>query len=177
MTEGKDQATGRFLPGSEVQRIKQKYPASFTYLPHDFCEKRTDNLDLLEMGRGLYREPFQVLEPSPAALGINSKSTKLSTTIGFGEIYVIWATGTTLYKIGVSTDYRRRFKDLSASSPLPLATVKYAKCDNPHLLESHLHAMFAGQLFKNEWYSLGADDLATIEQVFDRYFEKPRPRQ
>lgn len=155
----------------------QKYPASFTYLPHDFCEKRTDNRELLELGTGLYREPFQVLEPSPMALGINTKSTKLSTTIDFGEIYVIWAIGTTLYKIGVSTDYRRRFKDLSAASPLPLTTVKYAKCDHPHFLESHLHERFAGQLFKNEWYSLGADDLKAVSDVFDRYFEKPKPRQ
>lgn len=153
-----------------------KYPASYTYLPADFGDARSDNGTVLDFGERIYKDPFQVLEPAACALGVNKKSTKISTRISFGEIYVIWAIGTTLYKIGVSTDFKRRFKDLSASSPLPLTPVKYARCDNPHLLESRLHAMFAAKVFKNEWFSLDENDLARIAAMFDRYFDKTAHR-
>lgn len=151
-----------------------KYPASFTCLPSDFSSKRTDNTILLDVGAEIFKTPFSALEPDARALGLNKKSIKLSTVIGFGEIYILWAVGTTLYKIGVSTDFRRRFKDLSSASPLPLIPVKYARCDNPHLLESKLHELFAAKLFKNEWFSLGEGDLTVVAEVFDRYFERAR---
>jgi Meiotically up-regulated gene 113 len=151
-----------------------KYPASFTFLPSDFGSKRTDNSALLNVSAEIFKTPFSALEPDALVLGINKKSIKLSTVIGFGEIYIIWAVGTTLYKIGVSTDFRRRFKDLSSVSPLPLVPVKYARCDHPHLLESKLHELFAAKLFKNEWFSLGEADLIVVEEEFDRYFERAR---
>lgn len=155
----------------EVEAQPQKYPAHFTFLPHDFCAKETDNERLLRRGPHLY-PTGPLLRPSGEVTGVNRKSLKISTTIEFGEIYVIWAVGTTLYKIGVSTDFRRRFRDISAYSPLPVTVVKYARCDHPHLLESHLHDMFSHRLFKNEWFSLEGDDLAEVDAVFDRYFEK-----
>lgn len=154
----------------------RKYPAHYSYFPAGFGEGESDNKNILSVGGKIYKEPFKVLEPSPDALGINKKSVKISTTIAFGEIYVIWAVGTTLYKIGVSTNFCRRFKDLSSVSPLPLEAIRYARCDNPHLLESHLHAMMAHKLFKNEWFSLDADDLSTVFSLFDRYFEKPKQK-
>lgn len=153
---------------------RDRYSASYRCLPASFGNTKTDNFALLKMECPLYVGEGVVLEPHPDALGENKKSSKISTNIEFGDIYVVWAIGTTLYKIGVSTNFLRRFKDLSASSPLPLQVVKYARCDNPHLLEGHLHGVFADRLFKNEWFSLDQGCIDTINGVFDRYFERPK---
>jgi len=152
--------------------IMDKYPASFRYLPCDFNDGSSDNKVISEVGCHIYEEPFVILRPSDSALGLNAKCTKISTSIKFGEIYVIWAIGTTLYKIGVSKNFNRRYRDLTAASPLPLRVMHYARCDHPHLLEDHFHTKFAHRLFKNEWYSLDADDVEFMARVFDRYFEK-----
>jgi len=149
-----------------------KYPARHTYLPSNFGSRPSDNSKVLIAGPNIYDETFSKLTPSSVALGVNKKSVKTNTIIAFGEIYIVWAVGTSLHKIGVSTDFNRRFRDLSSYSPLPLEVVKYGRCDNPHLLESHLHKKFAHLLFKNEWFSLSDDELSEIDEVFDRYFEK-----
>ena len=167
---GRDPQTGQFTTG---ECSPDKYPARFTFLPYDFCDKPSDNKALLSVGDAIYLEPFQVLEPSPKSLGINTTSRKVHTKIEFGDFYVIWAIGTTLHKIGVSSDIRKRFRDLSSASPLPLMVVRYGRCDNPNLIESHFHKMFAAKLFKNEWYSLSEGDLEKIDNVLDKYFEKP----
>jgi hypothetical protein len=149
-----------------------KYPASFTWLPAEYEQAPSDNACICAMGEEIYGGEFIKLSPSASALGVNKKSLKISTTIAFGEFYVLWAVGTSLYKIGISTNFLRRFKDLSAASPLPLKTVRYAKCDSPHLLESHLHEMFKHRLFKNEWFSLDQEHIDAMESVLSRYFER-----
>lgn len=156
--------------------MSEKFPASFRYLPSCFGDASTDNGTVLKAGSQIYREPFSRLEPAPVVLGVNKRSTKINTQLAFGDLYVVWAVGTSLYKIGVSGNFARRFKDLAASSPLPLLTVKYARCDNPHLLESRLHDLFASRLFKNEWFSLEEADLDTIESIVSVYYEAPNER-
>lgn len=152
--------------------VAAKYPANSRLLPAGFGEGASDNNSLIALEGKIYAEPFVALSPSPESLGINCKSPKISTTIAFGEIYVLWAIGTTIYKIGCSRGFPKRFKSLAASSPIPLEVIKYARCDHPHLLEAHLHEVLKHRLFKNEWFSLDAEHLEAINSIFDRYFEK-----
>ena len=151
-----------------------RYPANNRFLPATFSYdgKGQDNGKLLKLGAEIYEEPFHVLKPATKALGVNKRSRRVSTQFSFGEFYVIWAIGTSLYKIGVSNNFERRFKDLAANSPLPLRVVKYARCDNPHLIEERLHALLRDRLFKNEWFSLDGEHLATIEAFLSPYFEE-----
>lgn len=151
----------------------EKYPARNTFLPVGFGDAPSDNKTVLSFSDRIYADPFAVLTPAASVLGANKKSTKISTTIAFGDFYVVWAIGTTLYKIGVSKNFERRFKDLAANSPLPLTVIRYARCDHPHLLENHLHDRFKAKLFKNEWFSLDDADISHIATLFDRYFERP----
>lgn len=152
-----------------IEGKMDKYPVSHTYLPANFAQKPTDNDNLLKIDGEIFAD---MLRPNSLACGINKRSSRPSTVIGYGEIYVLWAVGTTLFKIGVSSDFNRRYRDLTSSSPLPLQVMKYAHCDNPHLLERHLHNMFADKLFKNEWFSLDQNDWDQIQAVFDKYFER-----
>jgi len=90
----------------------------------------------------------------PELLGVNKKSSKVSTKIAFGTIYIINAKGSDLYKIGVSTCFDRRFKDLNAASPLPLCICLHLECHNPHIIESFIHDSLKSVYFKNEWFQL-----------------------
>jgi hypothetical protein len=145
---------------------EKKYPVKNTYLPHDFELKPSNNSRL--RNKNIFNS--QILIPSSKYIGINPPSIKTSTNIKFGEIYVLNAEGTNLFKIGCTSNFNKRFKDLASASPLPINVWKYGRCDNPHLLEGHLHKIFVKRYFKNEWFALTGNDIEIINVIFKKYF-------
>lgn len=147
-----------------------KYPKSFTYLPPYFDRYESDsrrlqnNIDLFIGGVTLY--------PDAKYLGINKKSTAFKKEVPVGEIYILNAHGTNLFKIGHTTNFKKRYNQMCAYSPLPLAIYKYGQCDNPNIFEDYLHKMFEKQFFKNEWFALGAEELAQIDAIFNEIYER-----
>lgn len=74
-------------------------------------------------------------------------------------VYFIQASGgDDLIKIGRSIDLRRRFKDLSDMSPLPLIVIGITPCKRPPEQENYLHHRFNHIRAWGEWF-LPADDL------------------
>lgn len=147
-----------------------KYPKHFRYLPAKFECFGTESSFLKKSKEYIFKDNA-LLRPIESVLG-NTKTTKpRAKKIKWGEFYVLYAIGTTLYKIGHSTNFLRRYRDLCAASPLPLAVIKYCRCDNPNLLEEYLHEIFKDKYFKNEWFSLDHDDVCFIENELSKYFE------
>lgn len=146
-----------------------KYPKTFQYLPSD-CVFDTDNANILKIDNDPTIVKAGALFIKDNLLGINKKSKAFVKTLEWGSIYIIMAKGTCLYKIGITDNIKRRFKDLSSASPLPLTIIKYAQCDHPHLLENKLHEMFAHKLVKNEWFQLHENDLFECFRFIDQYY-------
>ena len=157
------------LAKKEIEEIKRtgKYPKRFLCLPPYFCRIKKDNDYLNESN------PFEnnnVLKIKKEFLGINKTHDKITHEIDFGVLYILNALGTELYKIGITKNFERRFRDLANASPIPLVVVKYALCDNPHLVEINLQNKFKKQLFKNEWFELSYDDFKYCSDFINRYY-------
>lgn len=160
----------------EIQETN-KYPASFQYLPVDIYERfKTDNENILSVDR----YPTEIDKDGHLCiknelLGINNNFKKqlfknLTVDIEWGILYILHAKGTKLYKIGVTTDFKKRFRDITCASPIPICVLKHAQCDNPHLLERSLHEMFAAKLAKNEWFQLTDDELFRALAFVDQFY-------
>ncbi len=148
----------------------EKYPKRFTYLPHDFEKHNSHNKTLKTIGINNFKLIDNVFVVPKEYLGLNKPNPTIQKTIEFGEIYILNAIGTSLYKIGHSGNFKRRYRDIVNASPIPIRVVKYAKCDNPNMLENYIHDNLKGKYFKNEWFSLDKKDLDKIDSIFNRYF-------
>lgn len=70
------------------------------------------------------------------------------------NIYIVKIEGHDLYKIGVSQNTDRRFKDLSSATPFNLITEINSSIKNAYDLEIILHNIFKHKHVKNEWFNL-----------------------
>ena len=80
-------------------------------------------------------------------------------------LYVIHATTTPYYKIGISRDINKRLYTLRSSFPfvpLQLIHVHYTNANRP--LEGALHKRFSGALVDNEWFRLSEEDVQFLRQ-------------
>lgn len=148
-----------------------KYHFSCRCLPHDFQFKKSDNKIITQSKEFPFFITESGLQPKDEFLGREKDKRSVGRNFGIGEIYIIHAIGTTLFKIGISSNFNKRFNDIAGTSPLPLMAFKYGKCDNPVLLERHLHKLLKEKRFKNEWFHLTKDDLKIIDDIWDKYFE------
>jgi hypothetical protein len=82
-------------------------------------------------------------------------------------VYVIRATGTTLYKVGTATDPARRLADLQTASPLPLELV--CTIDGDRATETRIHRALSDRRTRGEWFDLPsqptADDVISLSEV------------
>ena len=69
---------------------------------------------------------------------------------------------TNKYKIGVSTNPRRRLRDISSYIPFNLKLLAINKVDNPYFFESEILKKYNSKLIKNEWFELGIEDVKWI---------------
>ena len=148
----------------------EKYPRNFRLLPIGFGVEQTDTTELKKNGFDLF-ETSEILKPKKSLLGKKRRKTIKLKEVKWGEVYILNAIGTSLFKIGHSINFKRRFRDISASSPLPLRVVKYGMCDNPNLLEDYIQNIYEEKYFKNDWFSLSEKDVEDIEIIFNEYFE------
>lgn len=74
------------------------------------------------------------------------------------NLYIIKICESNLYKIGVSQNTKRRFKDLSNSMPFNIDVMLNLSVKNAYTLESKVHDVFKHKHIKNEWFSLNLND-------------------
>jgi hypothetical protein len=75
------------------------------------------------------------------------------------EIYVINIKGSNIYKIGVSSNSRRRIFDLRAANPFPIDVIYVQKSLFPAQLERKIHNHLSDKHIKNEWFKIDDIDI------------------
>ena len=165
-SEGDKRLGNQFKIGEE-EFDHYRYPAKFTNQPTSHEGMLTNNENLIK--NNIHELFSGRIEFNPKAMGINglARSTITKARASFGEVYVINAIGTNVYKIGCTTNFKKRFTGITAASPLPIEIYKYGKCENPYVIEAIMHRRLKEFHFKNEWFILGEDELKIVERVWE----------
>ena len=100
--------------------------------------------------------------PGPADTAATSRPAAAASAAGY--IYVIRSAG--LYKIGKAVDLTKRLKAYRLHNPAPVTLVFSRRVRNRNMAELYLHGMFAKQRVRGEWFSLTAQDLASLPRLF-----------
>jgi hypothetical protein len=69
------------------------------------------------------------------------------------------------YKIGYTTDIRKRYNDISVSNPFKVTLMITIVSEAAQLLESQLHERFAAKRVRGEWFRLDEEDLAFLREL------------
>jgi hypothetical protein len=85
--------------------------------------------------------------------------------MSFSFVYLIWAVGTDIYKIGKSRKPGRRLETIQQYSPLPLEIVHLIPADQAHKLEATLHEHYSHKRLHGEWFELTLDEVIFIESI------------
>jgi Meiotically up-regulated gene 113/KilA-N domain len=73
------------------------------------------------------------------------------------QVYLVWAVGSNMFKIGMTSCLLARVKNMQIGSPLRLTVTRAYLCDNPRLLEKKLHETFNPYFSHGEWFEIEAD--------------------
>lgn len=79
-----------------------------------------------------------------------------------GYIYFLNIVGTNKYKIGVSTNPKRRLRDISSYIPFELKLLSIHKLNTPYEIEQDFINLYSDNLIKNEWFEF---DLNTVKKI------------
>jgi hypothetical protein len=84
-------------------------------------------------------------------------------------VYLIWAKGTRLYKIGVSRNPEERIKTLQGSSPHHLVLLHSFKTQFAEKAETAIHKGFGldKKVTPGEWFELSEDEVAYFLNIQD----------
>lgn len=138
-----------------------------------FSLKLLENLELIEI-----RYPCQPQELLSGAIAVWLNFPKIDRlNSGFpmksqrpsnprsGLVYVIQSGSTNLYKIGRTTDIKRRLKQLQTSNGNSLSIWKLIYCHDAIAMETSLHQKFNSFRKQGEWFSLNENCLKEIERI------------
>lgn len=81
-----------------------------------------------------------------------------------GYVYLI-AAKNGLVKIGYAKDVQSRFNQIDTSSPCRLELICSYRVRNAPKVEGELHATFARQRVKGEWFDLSGEDLEICKKL------------
>jgi hypothetical protein len=77
-------------------------------------------------------------------------------------IYFINIKGTTKYKIGISTNPKRRLRDISSYLPFELNILSIHFIKDAYKYEQSFINKYKGSLIKNEWFNF---DIETVKEI------------
>ena len=100
----------------------------------------------------------------------NSHKRLYGIGVGVDFVYVIKNTQSGLYKIGITTNYKRRFLSLKNSSGCNLETIYVIELrgeidESAHDIEQFIHEYFNKNRVQGEWFRLRDSDLNEIEDL------------
>lgn len=78
-------------------------------------------------------------------------------------VYIINIQGTDKYKIGKTTNLKKRLKEFSTGNPENLKVVFFIEATDYASLEKHLHKTFKMERIGGEWFSLNDEKLAELK--------------
>jgi hypothetical protein len=92
-----------------------------------------------------------------AALDFGGLQAQVSAPPVPGFIYLIHATGSGRYKIGLASNVQKRMRQLSKQSAFPLALIASHPSDDMFRDESAWHKLFEKQRVHGEWFELSTE--------------------
>jgi hypothetical protein len=106
---------------------------------------------------------FYKLLPNSKFIGSKNELRKLAAKkVKKGYIYLIKISNTNKYKIGVSTNPKRRLSDISNYIPFDLEVLALNEINNPYEVEQMLLNKYNDFLIKNEWFEFDILDVKNI---------------
>lgn len=89
------------------------------------------------------------------------------TIVESQSVYLIWAEGTNRYKIGKSTDLKKRLKSLQTSCPYPIHLIHRIRCVNTSIsdVELGLHICYSESRVNGEWFELDREAVDYIKSL------------
>jgi hypothetical protein len=94
--------------------------------------------------------------------GKNSLRTLHAKKYNEAYVYILRIKNTDTYKIGVSTNPQRRFRDIASMIPYELELLALNKIKNAFNYEQELLNKYEGNLIKNEWFEFPIDTVKDI---------------
>lgn len=94
--------------------------------------------------------------------GKNSLRKLAASKVKDAYIYFINIKGTDKYKIGISTNPKRRLRDISSYIPFELNVLSIHFIKNAFEYEQYFLNKYASNLIKNEWFKF---DIATAKEI------------
>lgn len=84
-----------------------------------------------------------------------------------GGLYLIRAGGR--YKIGISSNPKKRISSIATSSPFPVEVVHIEQTDNYANLEKYIHKTFAGNRVHREWFEFDESFVPTVIETIQEW--------
>ena len=85
------------------------------------------------------------------------------------SIYIFKIKDMNLFKIGVSNNVYRRFRDIESSSPFSVDLLFEKKLDNAYDLEDTIHNYFSDKHLKSEWFQFNSNEMEDVYNIIDTY--------
>jgi hypothetical protein len=115
-----------------------------------YCQDKPNFADVLAL--------VQVAEPDPVESP--SEATAVAEVIGF--VYLLKATR--YFKIGRSSTFERRSRELAIQLPERAETVHVIRTDDPIGIERYWHRRFESKRKNGEWFELSAQDVKAFKR-------------
>lgn len=114
---------------------------------------------------GSYLEAFDVPVDVPPSSTNPSRASDLDDDV----VYVIGEEGSSIVKIGTTSNLTTRLKGIQTGSPVRLSVIW--TCTADWRLESFLHGIFQDLRMEGEWFDFeDADPIAEVSRAAERFF-------
>lgn len=116
----------------------------------EYCEGRPSHADVLAI--------LKASEPEEMAAPVDASLTEV--TIGF--VYLLKASR--YFKVGRSSSFERRSRELAIQLPERAETVHVIRTDDPIGIERYWHQRFESKRKNGEWFELTAQDVKAFKR-------------
>lgn len=89
-----------------------------------------------------------------------------------GYLYLIKLNGFDIYKIGVSSNPKRRIKDLKSANPFDIEIIFLAYFEDVYQLESLVLDLFTINKIKGEWFKAYEEDISNLKIILSDLYKK-----
>jgi hypothetical protein len=139
------------LPPAKAYQRHFKTKAQLARALSDYCERKGDLLDVLEICRPVTQAESQTKE----------QPEKIGKPIIKGYVYLMRSGR--YYKIGKSNHVGRREYQIGLKLPEPVSAIHSIATDDPDGIEAYWHNRFKSKRAEGEWFSLSQEDVKAFK--------------
>jgi len=115
-----------------------------------------------KLGGEFFRKALEIDKRVLKLEGKKNKDKKEIRKGTKGVVYLLKIKGESKYKIGVSSNFKKRYNQLASKMPYKLLIVHKINSNNMYHLEKELHNRFKNKKIKGEWFNLEEKDIKYI---------------